>query len=351
VKAVLVTGAAGFIGGYVVDAFVREGWRVIAMIHRTQSPRLAELARQGRIALVTGDVRNAADIAAALAGGSGAGVSHVDAVVHCAGRASDVGRRSAFRRTNFDAVKILVEALRHTDAARLVFVSTTDVYGLHDFHGEAEDELPLGAYPSNPYPEFKIRAEAYIRARLPPERFAIVRPAQVWGIGDTTLTARIVDFLRGSPWIVHFGPWRGRNRWPLAHVRNVATACVLAAVRPEAAGRAINVLDDDVTSIDSFYRLLADVYLPGKRHGVVTLPLALGRIFGATVSAVSNALNLDRPFVDPSHYALYAVSRNLDFSNARMRTLFAAAGRQPITLAAGLAELRRSRPAASGPTA
>jgi nucleoside-diphosphate-sugar epimerase len=336
---VFLTGAAGFIGGYIARQFADEGWHVLALVHRGSSPELDRLAAGGRATLLRGDAADAAAVQAALSTALAARGATLDAIVHCAGRASDVGWPCEFRRVNFDSVKGLVALAQAWRVPRFVFVSTTDVYGLHDFHGEAEDDLPLAAHPRNPYPEFKIRAEAFIRAELPPERFSIIRPAQVWGVGDRTLTSRIVGFLRSSPWIVHFGPWRGRNRWPLAHVRNVALTAFLAATRPEAAGLAINVADDEQTSVDDFYRIVARIYLPQRQFKTVTLPFWLGQAMGAAVTAISNLLNLRQPFTDPSYYALYAVSRNLDFSNRRMHALFAAAGHAPFTREAGIREL------------
>lgn len=339
-RQVFITGAAGFIGRYAAAAFAARGWHVLALVHRRSCPELERLAEAGAATLVRGDVTDPAALRAALAAARGAGAAPLDALVHCAGRASDVGWRSAFRRTNYESVCGLVELARELAVGRFVFVSTTDVYGLRDFHGEAEDELPLRAQPRNPYPAFKIAAEQFIRARLAPARFALVRPAQVWGVGDNTLTPRIVDFLRGSPWIVHFGPWRGRNRWPLAHVRNVAQALVAAATLPDAAGRAINVADDEHTSVDAFYRILAGIYLPGRRFRTVTLPFWVGAVPGAAISALSNLLNLPRPFADPSYYALHAVSRNLDFSNAALKRLLAQLGAPLVTRAEGVRELQ-----------
>ena len=163
-------------------------------------------------------------------------------------------------------------------------------------------------------------------ANLPKERYALIRPAEVWGEGDPTLMPRFRTFLAASPFIIHFGPWRGRNRWPLAHVKTVAAANYLAAVRPEAAGQAINVLDSAHTSIEAFYRLVAARYFPDRRFRSVTLPYGCGLVLGGLVSGVSDLLNLSHPFTEPSLYALRSVSHNLDFSNARLLDLFACAG-------------------------
>lgn len=330
-----ITGACGFIGRYAALEFARQGWQVVALAHRSAlPPELAALQARGCLRVVRGDVTEPASLRPAFIG------TPLAAVVHCAGRASDVGWRREFRRTNLGAVEALVGLCRESGAGRLVFVSTTDVYGLRDFHGESEDELAFDPAPRNPYPRYKIAAEKHIRTNLPPERYAIIRPAAVWGPGDPTLTPRIVAFLRTSPWIIHFGPWRGRNRWPLAHVRTVAAALYLAATRPEAAGRAVQVLDSERTTVDEWYRLLAGIYLPGKSFRSVSLPRWTGAACGRVISAVSDALNLQRPFADPSYYALQSVSADLDFSNRRLLDLLAAAGSRPVTRDQGLQELR-----------
>jgi nucleoside-diphosphate-sugar epimerase len=333
---VLVTGAGGFIGGYVAGEFAARGWRICGTVHRRPPRRLPATTTLLPVDIAdAGSMRRAVQVARAEGGG------RLDAVVHCAGRASDIGWRRTFAAVNAGSVRHLVGLVREYGIGRLVFISTTDVYGLRDQRGQDEEALPLDPFPRNPYPVYKAEAEVIVREALPAERFAILRPAQVWGVGDPTLTARIERFLRHSPWIVHFGPWRGANRWPLAHVRNVARASFLAATRPEAAGRAINVLDSEMTSIDEFYRIVADVFLPGKRFRTVCLPLWIGAAFGAIVTGLSNVSMRDHPLADPSHYAVYAVSRNLDFSNRRFLELMAAAGERPFSRDEGIAELRR----------
>jgi len=343
-KNVFITGAAGFIGSYVAEEFVRQNWCVTALIHRQKSEKLESLAGNGKVKFINGDISDFESLHRAL-------IFHgikFDAIIHCAGRASDVGWKKEFQRTNLYSVRYLIKLTKELDIERFVFVSTTDVYGLRDFNCEAEDDLKLKACPKNPYPEFKILAEQYIKRELPKERFTIIRPAQVWGVGDTTLTARIVDYLKWSPWIVHFGKWRGKNRWPLAHVRNVAAAAYLAATLTEASGQAFNIVDSEHTSIDGFYRIIARIYLPDKRFKSITLPFWIGYMVGAAVSGMSNLLNLQVPFMDPSLYALYAVSRNLDFSNKKLLMILEKSGRKMISLEEGIHELEHAQQVISG---
>ena len=315
-KRVLVTGAGGFIGLHTVRHFLSAGWFVHAMVRTHVPEELARLEAEGRISLLHLDMTDFPRLREAMRG-----LPRLDALVHCAGRASDVGRDREFRQTNFLAVTELAQNAPLLDTGVFVFVSTTDVYGLRDFSGETEDMLDYDDNAKNPYPRYKIMAERWLRENMPAECYSIVRPAAVWGENDPTLTPRIRDFLATSPRIVHFGRWKGTNRWPLAHVERVAMACYIAAVNPKARGLAFNVLDPEWTSMDEVYRRIGTEYFPERQFVSITLPLWCGVIIGAVSTGIAKVLNLSHPPWDPSLYALFSVSHNLDFSQDLFKEL------------------------------
>ena len=312
-ETVLVTGAGGYIGSNAAEYFVRAGYRVIGTVRNRVAERLTRLG----IETAKIDLSEAAGLPRLFDG-------KIDYVVHIAARASDAGRDEWFRKANYETVKSLAAAAMEHGVKRFVHLSTADVYGLRDFNGESEEELEFDETAANPYPKYKILSEKWLAANLPRGRFSCVRPCVVYGRGDTSITPRTVAYLKNSPLAFHFGKWRGRNRWPLAHVENVCRTLHAAMILPEAGGEGVTVLDSRRVTVGEYYRELAAEFLPGKRLRECCIPMWAIR----PVARISTFLsrNRDKPLFDPTLYALDTVSHNLDFSNRRMLAWFAKAG-------------------------
>ena len=200
-ETILLTGAGGYVGSNAAEYFVRKGYRVVGTVRNKVADRLRTSGAEIRSA----DLTDARAMEALFDG-------PLDYVVHVAARASDVGRDAWFRAANYDAVRKLAGLAMARGVRRFVYLSTSDVYGLHDFNGEEETELAFDEKAKNPYPKYKILSEKWLAENLPSERFSCVRPCVIYGRGDTSITPRTVAYLRDSPLVFHFGRWKGQNR-------------------------------------------------------------------------------------------------------------------------------------------
>jgi UDP-glucuronate 4-epimerase len=160
---VLVTGAAGFIGSHLCERLLARGDRVVGLDNfdpfypRTMKLKnLAAALAHPAFKLVEGDVRNTADIQKALASGEGA----PDVVVHLAALAGV--RPSLLEPERFHDVNVmgsvrLFEACRAAGIARVVFASSSSVYG-QDSAVPFKEQDPCGR-PLSPYAASKRAGE------------------------------------------------------------------------------------------------------------------------------------------------------------------------------------------------
>ncbi len=295
-KTVLITGAGGFIGSNIAKEFQKD-WKIFAIVNKSKPDIETEI--------IKGDLTNKDFIKELCAN------YKFDVVIHAAGLASDIGKDSDFKKINFAPVTFLPQIAKE----KFIYISSTDVYGIKDFKN-ADESTPYLEYPKNPYPKYKILAEKYIKSHC--KNYVIIRPAAVWGENDKTLENRFLGFLKVSPYIVHFGKWKGQNRWPLANVKSVAKTVYAASNTNKFDNRAINIMDKKFTTIDEYYRQLAQKYFPEKTYKTITLPMWVGKTIGLISTVLSNILGLKRPLFDPTFYAVHHISSNLDFSGENM---------------------------------
>ena len=299
-KTVFVTGAGGFIGLNVAKEYAHAGWNVLALVHRNIPDELKTLEN---VKIIQGDVTDENFI-------NGLNLD-VDIVAHVAGLASDIGSYKNFEKINYEPIKYLSKIPKK----KIIYVSSSDVYGIKDFDNATED-TPFCEYPKNPYPHYKIESEKWLNKNC--SKYVIIRPAAVWGENDKTLESRVVDFLNTSSYIVHFGKWKGQCRWPLANVKNVAKTIVGVSEFDDYDNQAITIIDPKKTTIDEYYRDVARRYFPNKKFKSITFPMWFGKFLGFISTTLSNIMKTRQPLFDPTFYAVHHVSSNLDFSSDKM---------------------------------
>jgi predicted glycosyltransferase/nucleoside-diphosphate-sugar epimerase len=158
---VLVTGAAGFIGSHLSESLVRLGWNVRGLdaFTDTYDPRVKRANVRGllhhpRFELIHADL-TVADLADVLDG--------VGFVAHLAGEAGVTSSWGSefprYLQRNVLATQRLLEAAKVRGVERVVYSSSSSVYGGHDLPTAAT--LPR---PVSPYGASKLAGEALVSA-------------------------------------------------------------------------------------------------------------------------------------------------------------------------------------------
>jgi len=152
----LVTGGAGFIGSNLIHLILSErpDWEVVNLDKLTYAgnlDNLREIDNDPRYRFIKGDICRADDVETAAKG--------CDAIVNFAAETHvdrSILEPMAFLETDMVGTYVLLEAVREGRAARLLQVSTDEVYG-SIAEGAADEQSPV--LPSSPYSASKTGAD------------------------------------------------------------------------------------------------------------------------------------------------------------------------------------------------
>lgn len=227
---VLVTGATGFLGGYLLRELREYGYDVYAV---GRNERKGSFITGNGIVFYCVDFTDRYSLEMCFAKG-------IDYVIHAGALSSPWGAWSDFYINNVVGTEVVCELCVDYNVKRLVFVSSPSVYT-----GVPEDRLNIKEteYDKNNelnyYIKSKLMAESIVR-KFTSETFetVIIRPRGLFGIGDSSLVPRLLETnaRKGIPLI------RGGNAViDITCVENVANACVLALSASDVSGEIFNI--------------------------------------------------------------------------------------------------------------
>jgi nucleoside-diphosphate-sugar epimerase len=282
---VLVTGANGFIGGFVCRSLAAAGYQVRAALRRP-GPDTGPWDEQA----VVGEIESGTDWSEALV--------DVDHVVHTAARVhvmqEGVANTDAYLETNVMGTRGLATAASASGVKRLVFISSVKVNGEEAAdHAYNAEDLPT---PQDPYGVSKWQAELHLARACAggSMQFAIVRPPLVYGPGVRA------NFLRLMRWVNHGYPLPFaaiRNQRSLVSAWNLADLVVNLVGNPAAANKTWMVSDGEDISTAELVRRLARAM--GRPSRVFPVPEGMlrwaGRLAGrrAEVDRLCGSLRVD----------------------------------------------------------
>jgi len=122
--------------------------------------------------------------------------------------------------------------------ARVIFISSTAVYGVPKKHPLYEDDMVVGV---GPYGKSKIQAEALLRSfREKGICASIIRPKTFIGTGRLGVFQILYDWVESGKKIPIIG--NGKNRYQLLEVSDLVEAIYLAStVKPDCANHTFNI--------------------------------------------------------------------------------------------------------------
>lgn len=268
-RSVSVTGATGFVGWHLAEAFRDQGWQVRAIVR----------PGGGRLLPPGIESREAAFSAPALT----RAFDGSDLVVHCAGliRARN---DAAFDAVNVVGTRAVVEACNASGAA-VVLISSLAAAGpgtaTHP-RRELDPQTPVNAYGRS-----KQRSEVVVReqARTP---WTIIRPCAVYGPRDRGFLPLFQMARRG----IFVLPTPAQMPFTLIDVADLSRAVVLAASSEQAVGETFFVGHPQPQTTDMILGTLAAVY--GRRY----VPRSVPRLLVKAAASVGDlAWLLGRTFV------------------------------------------------------
>lgn len=153
---ILLTGGMGFIGSHTAVVLIEAGHDVVLFDNLSNADRSVldriETITGRRPVFIEGDIRDAAAMEKALDG--------VDAVIHFAGLKAvgeSVSKPVEYYDNNVNGTLVLLAAMRRKGVNRIIFSSSSTVYGTPETLPLTED-CPTGE-PTNPYGRSKLHIE------------------------------------------------------------------------------------------------------------------------------------------------------------------------------------------------
>jgi len=235
----LVTGGAGFIGSHIAEALVKRG-DTVRIFDNLSTGRRENIANFGqRVEFIQGDLREKNDVTRAVSG--------VDVVFHEAALRSvprSIDDPVASNEVNIDGTLSLLMAARQAGVKRLVYASSSSVYGDQKTFPQVED---MRTSPLSPYAVSKLGGEHYsiVFSRTFGLETVSLRYFNVFGPRqhpESQYAAVIPKFMEcarsGRPLEVHSD---GKQSRDFTYIENVVQANLLAASNPKAAGESFNI--------------------------------------------------------------------------------------------------------------
>jgi len=257
----LITGALGHIGSRLIHDLKPGDFTEVVLVDNMATQRYASLFNLPSgvpFRFVEADITSA-DLKSLFSG--------MDVVIHLAAITNAAGSfeiQDQVERVNYDGTEIVARACAAV-GARLIFLSTTSVYGVQD--EVVNEDCPTESLkPQSPYADSKIRSERFLEqlARSDGLRFISCRFGTIYGVSagmrfHTAVNKFAYQACLGQPLTV----WRTalHQRRPYLDLGDAVRALTFIVKKDLFDGKVYNVLTDNLTVndvVEALKRLVPD---------------------------------------------------------------------------------------------
>lgn len=314
-----VTGAGGFVGGYLVRRLLDAGCEVVAADVSAPS----ELPAGAVFAPC--DLRDRDSVRRAVRG------SGATRAVHLAAKVGDQGLDADFEAVNVTGTEWALAELVDAGFDHVIHVSTIAVHGQAAGDRATEGARVVTEGPA--YSATKARGELVAR-RMQAEGapVTILRPGDVYGVGSVPWVIRPIELLRKRQLVLVDG---GRGHFAHLHVQNLVDAFVQVFSSPGSRGEVFLLTDGDAhMTMGEYFGRLADAV--GLAPPSISLPRVAAKALARTLEAGARVAGRPAPF---TRAAVDYVSRAGSFDTRKAREVLGFTPR--VTLEEGLREIGR----------
>lgn len=245
---ILVTGASGFIGGYLVEELVNKGYSVKGMVRRTSN---ISLLKQLDIELVYADLTQPETLVDT--------VKDVDVVIHLAAYYTFFGKRELYELVNVKGTEELAKISLKNNVKRFIYCSSTEAIG--------PVSNPPGDETTKPNPQFEY-GKSKLLAELKVKElgnkglnYTIIRPSGIYGprnVNDVSYWF-VTTFAKGglaSKFIIG----SGENLVQFAHVKDVINGFILVLEKLDKSENQTYIISEDKAyTYLEVYRILSEI--------------------------------------------------------------------------------------------
>jgi len=258
----IVTGGAGFIGSHIVETLLHQGEKVKVIDNfstgKRENLQFSEQTVKGELEIVEADIRDLNVLRREF--------KYADYVLHQAALRSVP--KSYHNPLEYDEVNVrgtlnVLLAARECGVKRVVYASSSSVYGEREDLPEKENDLPN---PVSIYAASKLNGEYYCNVfnHLYGLETVILRYFNVFGPRQSlenkyavVIPKFIVCFLKGENPPIYGDGYQSRD---FTYIKNVVKANILSVLKPEAKGKVFNIANGKAHTVLEIYEFIKNYF-------------------------------------------------------------------------------------------